>query len=351
MQTTFYILYVMHPVVNSNGEVFEEKEIFYVGRTCGSLAARLSGHIKNGKRKRTPKGKYIAELLALNLEIQIEAVACSQSVELDIVAKTETLLIQQYTAQGCNLHNSRDGRCGSVYGKMTRVEWSEDIVALLGTVPDSAIAKLLNCSSSLVSLKRLQLNIPPYSVELWTEKALSQLGKIPDIKIAKKFGISPAAVLKKRRKLQIEPFVFDPWIPEAVSMLGQVPDIYIAEMIGVTESTVFNKRQELNIRSCRSQKTPEWTDELMNLLGKESDNALSKRFGIPKSIIAKKRNELNIPPSKIFVWTNEQINILGTMSDRKAAKTIGCSVNLVRAKREELNVPPGGKSGRPSTKP
>jgi hypothetical protein len=50
-----------------------------------------------------------------------------------------------------------------------RVEWPENILQMLGKVPDRDIARLMRCSARVVSQKRRNLNIP-YVVNEETEK-------------------------------------------------------------------------------------------------------------------------------------------------------------------------------------
>jgi hypothetical protein len=79
-----------------------------------------------------------------------------------------------------------------------RIDWTDDLLRALGTVPDSEIAKLLGCHRKAVGYKRECLgipasfsrknNMPPPSMGGWNRK------DIPD-EIAERLGLSPDYVL------------------------------------------------------------------------------------------------------------------------------------------------------------
>ena len=82
---------------------------------------------------------------------------------------------------------------------------------LLGTKPDTAIAKEFGVSSFSVFYRRKKLNIPVYRP---TADYDHLLGTMPDIDIAKIYAISRQAVSDRRKKLKIDPYAPPPKQPK-----------------------------------------------------------------------------------------------------------------------------------------
>jgi len=88
-------------------------------------------------------------------------------------------------------------------------QWDENSISLLGTKPDPEIAKILNTTRSVVQAKRRELGIhpcPQYSY-VWSDEILAMLGTVPDRVISEKLGMGHwTAVQRKRKSLGIPSF-------------------------------------------------------------------------------------------------------------------------------------------------
>jgi hypothetical protein len=84
--------------------------------------------------------------------------------------------------------------------------WSEDELALLGTVPDEEVARRTGRTVNAIQLKRGKLGIPDPDGHAWTEEEMALLGTSPDEEVAAKIGRTPWAVICKRCKLGVPTF-------------------------------------------------------------------------------------------------------------------------------------------------
>jgi hypothetical protein len=105
------------------------------------------------------------------------------------------------------------------------VKWTPELLALLGTVPDSEIAAKLGCERKTVSYRRQCLgvpasfdrtnNIPPPANGGWNRKTLADctigaLGTMPDWKLAEelalaKNGLWPSATSAELKVMPLPP--------------------------------------------------------------------------------------------------------------------------------------------------
>lgn len=81
----------------------------------------------------------------------------------------------------------------------SRVVWTPAMDRLLGTMPDTRVAKKIGFSAQIVSIRRHELGIPPYRRLDWT-KADRLLGKVPDSEVARIVGTTQPNVTYRRRK-------------------------------------------------------------------------------------------------------------------------------------------------------
>lgn len=98
--------------------------------------------------------------------------------------------------------------------KRKPIKWTEEVIALLGVIPDTEIAKQLGISAITVGRKRRELNIPSYSwggrkPRKWTKKMIALLGTMPDSEVAKRLGISLTTIYWKRSELNIPAYSED----------------------------------------------------------------------------------------------------------------------------------------------
>lgn len=88
-------------------------------------------------------------------------------------------------------------------------QWDDDSINLLGTKSDPDIAKMFNTTRSVVQKKREELGIPPCPQHpyVWSDEILAMLGTVPDRVIAEKLGMNHwSAVQRKRKSLGIPSF-------------------------------------------------------------------------------------------------------------------------------------------------
>jgi hypothetical protein len=191
---------------------------------------------------------------------------------------------------------------------------------------------------------------------VWTRRHIAMLGTIPDSALSRKLGLSLGTVLKKRQKLGIpasRPPKSINWTPAVIALLGKVPDGEVARIYGMNILSVHKKRTSLGIR-CYARKSKTWhywTKKEIALLGKMPDGDVALRTGINKASVAWKRCKLKIPPftqkrpkKLLSDWTLNEIAVLGTMTDAAAAAALDLAHSAVRLKRISLGIPPFGRS-------
>jgi len=192
---------------------------------------------------------------------------------------------------------------------------------------------------------------------VWPRKHIAMLGTIPDAALAGRIGLAVCTVLKKRQKLGIpasRPAKSLNWTPVVIAMLGKFPDCQIARIHGMDVRSVQKRRVSLGIR-CYARKSKSWhywTKKEIALLGKMPDGDVALRTGINKPSVAWKRCKLKIPPftkkrpKKLLTdWTRKEIALLGKMTDGAAAATLDFAHSAVRLKRISLGIPPFGRKG------
>ncbi|WP_211474682.1 DUF746 domain-containing protein [Collimonas humicola] len=88
--------------------------------------------------------------------------------------------------------------------KIRSAIWTAEADALLGTVPDSAIAAQLGCHCKTVRERRHKLGIARFSAaRAWTKEQEALLGTDTDLAIAKKLGFGHGQVHRRRHFLGI----------------------------------------------------------------------------------------------------------------------------------------------------
>jgi hypothetical protein len=191
---------------------------------------------------------------------------------------------------------------------------------------------------------------------IWTRNTIAMLGTIPDAALARKLRVAVGTVLRRRQKLGIpasRPPNSIQWTPEMIATLGRTPDRDFARTYGMNFLTVYKKRLDLGIR-CYARKSRTWhywTKKEIALLGKMPDGDVALRTGIHKASVAWKRGKLNIPPfttrrpKKLLTdWTRKEIAVLGTMTDAAVAAALDLAPSAVRLKRISLGISPFGRS-------
>ena len=224
--------------------------------------------------------------------------------------------------------------------------WSREDLTLLGTMPDSAVARLLNRPPIAVRRRRQKLGIRPYhsSSRRWTPEEEQLLGTMPDKRLARRLKRSVETVRTRRAHKGIP--VFDPkkhwWTAEDDKLLGLRPDAQVAMLLGISEATVRYRRNQLRISlpgRLRKVTPPKpWRAEEIAMLGKASDAQVARRLGRSVTSVKTKRLRLGLASSR-HRWRLGQEVLLGKFPDQTLARRLGCTVKAVQARRERLGIP------------
>jgi hypothetical protein len=187
----------------------------------------------------------------------------------------------------------------------------------------------------------------------WTDELVELLGKIPDTEVAQRAGVSCTTVLAERQRRGLPSFDrrrprFE-WTPDAIALLGRDTDVHVAEELDVHPVTVARKRRILGIpsyvdRSGRATSARTWTPEEISALGTEPDRAIAERLGISASCVTMKRLILGIPPWHTppdpVDWSADRVGLLGVIPDLELARRLNTTPRTVRKRRESLGIPP-----------
>ncbi|GAB0151095.1 hypothetical protein [Marinobacterium sp. BA1] len=188
----------------------------------------------------------------------------------------------------------------------------------------------------------------------WTEEAIALLGTMPDRKLAEKLGVSLAVVRGRRIKEGIARSGSKKrhkWTKEELALLGTDTDQRIADRLGLDRIQVMNKRIYEEIQAFTPRPEPKDTAlKYKDLLGTDTDKKIGKKIGCSTARVTQLRKELGIAAyskSSEVVWGNSDDALLGTMSDRKVAGVLGLSASRVMQRRHKLGIDPYRKSPTP----
>ncbi|MEN9358705.1 MAG: hypothetical protein RL095_240 [Verrucomicrobiota bacterium] len=185
--------------------------------------------------------------------------------------------------------------------------WTEDRVALLGTMSDNEVARQLGIHAGSVSTQRRRHGIAPYEENFfddsfcWTRKWLDKLGTMTDKALAKEIGCRPNTVSTERVARGIPAFLTKHWTAENLALLGTMTDSELARRMGLSSGAVMGMRHKHQIPlfkhkpMSRLGKGFNWQAEHIALFGTMSDSALARQLGICGATVHKKRRSLGIP--------------------------------------------------------
>jgi hypothetical protein len=185
---------------------------------------------------------------------------------------------------------------------------------------------------------------------VWPRPLLALLGKISDTRLARLAGVSRETVFfeRQRRKTDAsQPHLRYEWTAETISLLGTAGDAQVAAMLGITRGAVFRQRLLLGIppHTPAPHQVPEyhWEAEDLALLGKMPDQQLAARLGISAGTVCRQRHRLKIPAYRFrspdVAWTAEMLELLGILPDPEVARRLGIPVKTVKWKRRQLDLP------------
>ena len=140
-----------------------------------------------------------------------------------------------------------------------------EVLELIGKVPDHEIAYKFGMLRSTIFKARKALGVPPCSKRGCRSKKLNTnpeilalLGTMPDTVLASRAGVTEASIFSMRKSRGIPPHrrekrnVFIS--PEIERLMGTMTDKKIAEITGLSRLSVYNHRKKLGIP--RYLKTP-----------------------------------------------------------------------------------------------
>jgi len=230
------------------------------------------------------------------------------------------------------------GKKGGSFGRGSR-QWTEEEIALLGTMTDVQLAQILNIDKSLVYLKRRELNIPSYSP--WNNPDnVALVGTMPDEDLASMLGIKTSAVSLKRRELGLKTFKVNAidWTPDKIALLGTMSDPEVARIIGTNKTAVRLKRTELGIPSYALIND----EDSINVLGEMSDRDVAALLGCDPALVGIRRRKLGIPAYKGGIYdhlfTDEIISMIGVVPDAEIANMIGVHRSIVNSRRISMDI-------------
>jgi hypothetical protein len=98
---------------------------------------------------------------------------------------------------------------------------------------------------------------PGYHGPRWTPQELALLGTMPDDALAAQIGKTPGAVRQKREELGIPNPAANSWTAEGIALLGTLPDREVARLLGRSRAAVTQKRCQLGIANpCDRRRRP-----------------------------------------------------------------------------------------------
>lgn len=251
------------------------------------------------------------------------------------------------------------------YNRQT-INWTPAKDKLLGTMPDTALAKRLRTSTSAVGYRRALLNIacfqrPPLPTPAyiarpreWKPREDALLGTDHDKIVAARLGRTPAQVLNRRWQLGIDAYTRSDrivWTDEMLGYLGAVSDPEFALYYGISPLSTRLKRIALGIPTFTGHHSPvpELPTEVYDLLGVWTDVRIVEEYGILRVNVRLVRMVLGIEPAPRtdrfhFDWNKKSDAQLGKDSDTNIALKLGITPQQVTYRRRLLNIPPAGYS-------
>lgn len=239
------------------------EEIFYVGRTSTTLNLRKQRHKARAKNQESGlKNEYLRKI---NYEFSIFLLETVDDIEK--AYEKENYFIEFYNTP---TNEKKAGKISQRF-KNLKIQWSDEMINQLGTMPDYIFARKFNISKAVTIKNRKELGISSYA-----EKT-GNFGTF-------KKGNIPSPLARQERFIK----------ENDVHILGKMTDKEAAKILGVCLQTVFQERKRRGIKDFRNSNAIIVDDETIKLLGKMSDKKLSNLSGYSYKKIISKRKELNI---------------------------------------------------------
>ncbi len=243
----------------------KDGKVFYVGRTSMMLSWRLRNHVRDAKKKTTPKALRIAEILQSGSRPTIHEIVRLDNPERLELESAEQAWIDFYslTHKLTNIGSASKGGTGD----NARIELTPELISRLGTEPDSIIARDVGCDRKSINYHRTKLGIPvaprpnigvePANKKHLPEAIIQRLGTISDAQLAKESGVSHSMIERERIKRSIPAcpqweLTVDNLPTSIIERLGTVQDGILALEAGISSTSIKKLRYSLGIPSWRS---------------------------------------------------------------------------------------------------
>lgn len=238
----------------------------------------------------------------------------------------------------------------SGYSQRQHIAWTKEQIALLGTDTDTAIAIELGLSRPAVSRKRRSLGLPSVSERsvariAWTRAADRLLGRVSDADAAKRLGVSDVSVRTRRKILGKPPFVPAPeptrWTPRMIEDLRVLSDAEMSRRYRISPRVVSLQRQRLAIFNPNPRRAHILrTRALRKLLPTSSTAEIHREHGLAVITIKRLRLELGVPERRPEPWWSKAKGRFGKVSDLELARELGVSPTSVHDRRVKLGIAP-----------
>jgi hypothetical protein len=227
-------------------------------------------------------------------------------------------------------------------------EWPKTAINLLGTQPDTTLAKILGTNNSRIQRARKHHGIGTFNQEM--RKVIRPFaGLEADEVVAERFNVNESFVASVRQDLGVPNLFVDVWTPENVALLGTDTDRAISEKLSVPLHKVMAKRQSSNIDSYnKSAKRKVWTPEMDNVVLQLPVSQAAIQLDMTVTTVNRRRKALckNHDFFEQIAWTEDMDKLLGTAPDINIAYDLQISSQSVSTRRRSLGV----KSYKHSTK-
>jgi hypothetical protein len=235
----YYVYMYSHPLTHVP---------FYIGKGNGR---RYKRHLINARN--IYLRRKIEKLRNEGLEPQIDKVFFTD--DEDIAYQVEADLIRAYglDREGGLLCNFDKGTKGSKL-----YDFDDSFYKRLGTVNDTVLAKEYGCSKALVSYIRRGMDIKACNRRVSAKDTLPDnivdiIGTKPDTELAREFKVNVKVISDLRNKYNIPPYVRFTFSEDAISKMGTLPDADLADLLGVSEAVVTGHRNKLGILSYKER--------------------------------------------------------------------------------------------------
>jgi hypothetical protein len=227
--------------------------------------------------------------------------------------------------------------------------WTAKEIKLLGTLPDTHLARKLRRPIWDVRNQRDRLNIPPFQkrpkFRFWKASEIRQLGTMLDPDLARRLNRTRSSVVSQRRRLGIPCCPFDQlWTKKEERLLGTQSDALLAVRFNRTVVAVKGRRNALRIHGPLTNKR-RWTRSEDRHLGKAFDKEIARRLGRTTASVFWRRQVLGIrsfdgPVTKSGIpWTTSELKLLGKITDVELARRTQHSERAVLYRRKTLGIP------------